>query len=298
MGKIGVVGLGKMGHGVASRLLKAGHEVVVYNRTYEKSAALAADGAQPVRTLEELVQSLPTPRVVWTYLPSGTVTRDHHDKLIALLSHGDFLLDGGNSDFHDSRERGIDCQARGINWVDVGTSGGISGAEEGYCLMIGAEQEAFDQLKPYWEAVAQSEGYARVGAEGAGHYVKMVHNAIEYGMLQAFAEGIDLIQSGSLAGQIDITAATDVWRHGSIISSRIGDWTHQSVAHPDLLSQTSNRIEDNGMARWTIEEAITNGVPLPSITSAVYARFVSQRDVSPANRLISAIRHLFGGHSL
>jgi len=295
---IGIIGLGKMGHGVASRLLEAGHRVVAFNRSFDKTSELAEHGAVATKSLQELVTALPAPRTVWTYLPAGDITQEHQEELLELLEAGDTLLDGGNSNFHLSIAMAERCKAKGIHWGDVGTSGGISGAKEGYCLMIGTDNETFTRLMPLWEAVAQKEAFARVGESGGGHYVKMVHNAIEYGMLQAFGEGMNLLEQGSFAGQIDLSAATGVWTHGSIIRSRIGDLVHEAYQKPELLKDARTAIDDNGMARWTVDEAIATATPLPSITASLFARFTSRQENHPGNKLISAVRHLFGGHPL
>ena len=294
--KVGIVGIGKMGKGVATRLIKGGHEVVAFNRTFEKAAALT--GATAVHTLEELVAALPAPRVVWMYLPFK-VTKEPAEELIALLEPGDTLVDGGNSNPWASNRFSQLCAEKGIEWADVGTSGGTGGEENGYCLMIGTSPKTFERLQPLWQAVAQPEGYAHVGRAFTGHYVKMVHNAIEYGMMQAFAEGMSLLENANAGGdEIDLQAVTQVWKHGSIISSRIGDWVAEAYEHPELLEQASSSVEENGMARWAVLDGTSQGVPTPVIAASLFARQTSQGKADKSSRLLNAVRHLFGGHSL
>lgn len=287
-----------MGSGVALRLTRAGHQVVVYNRTYAKTEALMEQGMEGVRSIEDLVLALPTPRTVWLYLPAGDVTCDHLATLRGLLSPGDTLIDGGNSRFLDSIEEAAKAKEAGLGWLDVGTSGGIGGLEAGYCLMAGGERELFDRLQPIWEAVAQPNGYVLAGRAGSGHYVKMIHNAIEYGILQAYAEGIALMEAGELGAQIDEGAVADVWQQGSIITSRIGGWVTEALHAPGMIDGARLIVEDNGESRWALQEAIERRVPSPVLAAALFARFATQGMHPRAAQLTNAVRNLFGGHSL
>ena len=287
-----------MGSGVALRLTKAGHRVVVYNRTYAKTESLIAQGTEGVKTLEELVLALPAPRVVWLYLPAGNVTKEHLASLRALLQSGDTLIDGGNSRFADTLKEAALAKAAGINWLDVGTSGGIGGLEDGYCLMAGGVPAVYDELKELWEAVAQPEGSVLAGPAGCGHYVKMVHNAIEYGMLQAYAEGIALLEAGELGAQINERAVAHVWQKGSIITSRIGGWVSQALDDPQMMDSAKLLVEDNGESRWALEEAIERHVASPVLAAALFARFATQGTHPRAAKLTNSVRNLFGGHSL
>ena len=295
---IGLIGAGRMGSGVASRLMRAGHRVVVYNRTFAKTQELINQGMEGVKTVEELIAALPTPRVIWLYLPAGDVTQEHLAKLRSLLSAGDSLIDGGNSRFSDSLQEAAAAQAAGLGWLDVGTSGGIGGLEAGYCLMIGGDRELFNHLQPLWQAVAGPEGFALTGPAGTGHYTKMVHNAIEYGMLQAYAEGIALLEAGELGAQIDEQAVVAVWQRGSIITSRIGGWVAEALHTPDTLQGAKLVIEDNGESRWALEEAIERRVASPVLAAALFARFATQGLHPRSAQLTNTVRNLFGGHSL
>lgn len=295
---IGLIGAGRMGSGVALRLTRAGHRVVVYNRTYAKTEGLIEQGTEGVKTLEELISALPAPRLIWLYLPSGSVTKEHLATLRGLLSAGDVLLDGGNSRFSDTLVEAAACREKGISWLDVGTSGGIGGLEAGYCLMIGGEPETFAELTPVWEAVAQPGGYVLAGPAGCGHYTKMVHNAIEYGMLQAYAEGVALLEAGELGPKINEQAVADVWQQGSIITSRIGGWVAEALHNPSMLDSAKLLIEDNGESRWALEEAIEQHVPAPVMAAALFARFSTQGVHPRGIKIVNAVRNLFGGHTL
>jgi len=293
MARIGIVGLGKMGQGVAKRLLAANTPLAVYNRSFEKAEALGAQGAYAAHSLEELVKTLEAPRIVITYLPAGVVTDEHLADLLHLLSPGDILVDGGNSRFIHSKGWAKSAYDREIGWADIGTSGGIGGEKDGYCLMVGATQDTYDQLLPFLTIIAQEKGVARVGEAGAGHYTKMVHNAIEYGMLGAIAEGLTLLQMEN----VNAEAATEVWQHGSIIRSFLIELAAQAVKDGEGQAQASTSVVDNGTARWAVEDAIEKGLAMPTITSSLYARLASQ-DVGDVAKTINQIRHYFGGHPL
>ena len=296
--QIAIVGLGRMGQGVARRLLRAGHTVHAYNRTYAKTDALASDGAVPYASLRELVQGMPGPRSIWMYLPSGDVTVEHMDELLELLEQGDTLIDGGNSHFKTSAVYAAKAQSKGIGWLDVGTSGGIGGETVGYCLMIGGEPAVVEAHHPLLESVAGEQAWTRVGPPSSGHYVKMVHNAIEYGMLEAYAEGMAVLEDGSFSGQLDLPAVTSVWQQGSIITSRIGGWVDETYHSETLLPQARTEVEENGESRWTVQEAIDQRISVPVLADSLFVRFASQGRHPIAAKVTNAVRSLFGGHKL
>jgi 6-phosphogluconate dehydrogenase len=295
---VGIIGLGRMGNGVARRLMRGGHTVVAFNRTFAKTEALATEGAIAAPSLRELVEKLPAPRVVWLYLPSGDVTREHLDELFGLLQPGDTIMDGGNSRFADSVVAAAEAEGKGMHWLDVGTSGGLGGETAGYCLMVGGENAHYSTLQSLWDAVAQPGGSVLAGPAGAGHYTKMVHNGIEYGILQAYAEGVALLQDGTMSGKIDLGAVANVWQKGSIIESRIGGWSAEALNDSQLLDAAKLDIDENGESRWTVQEAVEARVAVPVISSALFARFSSQGKHPIANKLTNAVRNLFGGHAL
>lgn len=295
---VGIVGLGRMGSGVATRLIKGGHHVVVYNRTEEKALGLVEEGAELAHSLAELVEKLPSPKVVWLYLPAGNVTEEHLTELVSLLGKNDCIIDGGNSQYQQTLERSAHLQAKGIHLVDVGTSGGVRGKENGFCLMIGGEEEVVNRLNPLWQSVAQEGGFVRTGATGAGHYVKMVHNAIEYGMMQAYGEGIELLVNQEKNLQLNLVDTTEVWQHGSIIRSFLGELLAEALHENPQLENVTGFIEDNGEGRWAVEEALDKGIALPVITAALFARYGSRVHDTKAQRTISVLRNKFGGHRI
>ncbi|MEI6477827.1 MAG: decarboxylating 6-phosphogluconate dehydrogenase [bacterium] len=295
---VAIVGLGRMGSGVAKRLLDGGHAVRVYNRTASKSDELAKQGATALSSLQELVKALPAPRTIWMYLPSGETTREHADELLGYMEKGDVLIDGGNSNFQMTLSLSEAALKKGVTLLDVGTSGGLAGKDEGYCLMIGGDKSSVERLASLWGSVAQKEGYQWVGPSASGHYVKMVHNAIEYGMMQAYAEGMELLASSQFGKDLDLAAVTEVWQHGSIIRSYIGQLLNEAMEEDSSLSTIGARIDDNGEGRWSIEEGLRLGVPTPVITASLYARYQSRIQNSYAYRVAAVIRHKFGGHAL
>jgi 6-phosphogluconate dehydrogenase len=326
--RIGMIGLGRMGANMVRRLLKGGHECVVYDRSTDAVKASVAQGAKGSSTLAELVGQLTAPRAVWIMVPAAIV-----DSVIAelrpLLKQGDILIDGGNSHYHEDIRRSKKLsEEAGIHYVDVGTSGGVLGFEEGYCLMIGGAATAFKTLEPIFATLspgarvpkagetAAQMGYIHCGPSGAGHFVKMVHNGIEYGLMAAYAEGLNVLEhadAGLHKGetdaetapinnpelyqyQLDIGAIAEVWRHGSIISSRLLDLTAKALAADRKLSQFGGRVSDSGEGRWTVQAAIEVGVPAHVLSAALYARFESQGKAEYADKLLSAMRLGFGGH--
>jgi 6-phosphogluconate dehydrogenase len=294
--QIGMVGLGRMGGNMTTRLLDGGHEVVAYDVQPDAVESAAAAGATGAASLEDLVAALTPPRAVWVMVPSGRITEDTLERLGALLQPGDAVVDGGNSHFEDTQRRAADLEAKGVALVDAGTSGGVWGRELGYCLMIGANEEVFLRLEPIFKTLAPEDGYVRTGPTGSGHYVKMIHNAIEYSLMQGYAEGFDLMRAGGF--DIDLTAVAEVWRHGSVIRSWLLDLVALALREDTDLATIAGRVDDSGEGRWTLNEAVKRGVPAPALSAALFARFASQQDESFAAKMLAAMRHQFGGHAL
>ena len=318
--QIGMVGLGRMGANMARRLLRGGHACVVYDRDQSKTPALAAEGARAAGSLAALVEALRPPRAVWLMLPAGEITQQAVEKLAPLLARGDLLIDGGNSHYTDDLARAALVAPRGIEYVDCGTSGGVWGLERGYCLMIGASPGACSYLEPVFRTLAPGpgdipktpgregrdasaeQGYLHCGPVGSGHYVKMVHNGIEYGIMQAYAEGFALLRkadfqdAGGAAQPLPLPDVAEVWRRGSVISSWLLDLTAMALARSPDLHEFEGIVADSGEGRWTVEEAIRLAVPCEVLTAALYMRFRSRLDHTFADKLLSAMRAGFGGH--
>lgn len=297
--KLGLVGLGRMGANMARRLRRAGLEVVGWNRRPEVTEALAREtGLHAAGSLEALVAALPPPRVVWLMLPAGEVTERHIERLTPLLETGDILVDGANSYYRDSMRRARALAARGIHFVDVGVSGGIWGLEQGYALMAGGSKEAIERLAPVLRSLAPApdKGWLHCGPAGAGHFVKMVHNGIEYGLMQAYAEGFALL-AAEPDFALDLAAIAETWRHGSVIRSWLLDLTAAALAEDARLADIEPFVADSGEGRWTVEEAVRRGVPVPVTAAALMARFTSQGQGDYAMRLLSVMRRQFGGHA-
>lgn len=296
--KLGMVGLGRMGANMARRLRRAGLEVVGWNRDRQVAEALAREaGLVAADSLEALVARLAPPRVVWLMLPAGEVTEGHIERLTPLLGEGDVLVDGANSYYRDSIRRAKALAARGIHFVDVGVSGGIWGLEQGYGLMVGGPKEAVECLAPVLRALAPApdRGWLHCGPAGAGHFVKMVHNGIEYGLMQAYAEGFALLEAQP-DFELDLAAIAEVWRHGTVIRSWLLDLTAAALAEDARLEEIESFVADSGEGRWTVEEAVARGVPVPVISGALMARFTSQGKGDYAMRLLAVMRRQFGGH--
>jgi 6-phosphogluconate dehydrogenase len=293
----GFVGLGRMGANMARRLMAGGHRVVVGNRSPEPVEQLAAEGAIPARSRAELAELLTAPRVVWTVLPAGAPTEEAVTELGDLLRRGDVVVDAANSYYRDSMRRAESLAARGIHFVDAGTSGGIWGRENGYSMSVGGSAEAFAIVRPLVETLAPAldRGWGYVGPSGAGHFVKMVHNGIEYGMMQAYAEGFDLLRSKEEFG-FDAHQVAELWREGSVIRSWLLDLAARALESDATLAAIAPRVEDSGEGRWTVLEAIEQGVAAPVIGAALNARFTSRDDTGYAARLLAALRGQFGGH--
>jgi len=298
--RLAMVGLGKMGGNMVRRLRRGGVEVVGYDRSQEVVAQLAAEsGMVAASSVEDALSKLPAPRVIWLMLPSGAPTEQQIQALAPQLSAGDIIVDGGNSNYHDSQRRGVWLAERGIGFMDAGTSGGIWGLENGYCLMVGATPEVAATLKPVLQALAPTpdRGWAHVGPVGSGHFTKMIHNGIEYGMMQAFAEGLDLMR-GKQEFNLDLAQITELWRHSSVVRSWLLDLTAEALKHDQSLDKIAPFVPDSGEGRWTAIEAVDQGVAAPVLTLALQMRFASQDQTGYANRLLSTMRNAFGGHAI
>ncbi len=298
--RMALIGLGKMGANMARRLRRGGIEVVGYNRSPAIVEELAAaEGLLPATSLADAVAQLAAPRVVWLMLPAGEATEHTLHELIPLLEAGDVVVDGGNSNFHDTLRRAAMLRDHDLHYVDAGTSGGVWGLENGYCLMVGGAPEAMAEVEPALKVLAPApdRGWAHVGPVGSGHYTKMVHNGIEYGMMQALAEGLALLRSKEEFG-LDLAQITELWRHSSVVRSWLLDLTADALAHDTALESIAPVVADSGEGRWTAIEAIEQGVPAPVMTLALHARFASQGKADYANRLLSVMRNAFGGHAM
>ena len=294
--KIAMVGLGKMGANMAQRLIEHGHEVVAFDLSEDARTGAAAFGAQPVATLEELAAALPQPRVAWVMVPAGKPTNDTITALAGLFAPGDVVIDGGNSNYKETAPLVDELAVQGIALVDAGTSGGIWGLKEGYCLMVGGTKKAVAVCEPAFLALAPEGGYAHVGPPGAGHFVKMVHNGIEYGLMQAYAEGFE-IMSQAPEFDLDLHEISAIWRYGSVVRSWLLELAERALRPESGFDQIEAVVADSGEGRWTVEEAINRGVSAPVISSALFARFASQKPDAFGLRLVSALRNQFGGHA-
>jgi 6-phosphogluconate dehydrogenase len=319
--QLGVIGLGRMGGNISLRLMRAGHSTAVFDRSSDAVKRLSDEGAAGAGDLKSLVQLLEKPRAVWVMLPSGHITEATIEELGTLLEAGDTIIDGGNSFYKDDIRRAKALEAKGIHYIDVGTSGGVWGLERGYCMMIGGPAAVVEHLDPIFQALAPGmghvertrerhnrdarpeQGYMYCGPAGSGHFVKMVHNGIEYGMMQAYAEGFDVLKTKSSDAlpederfTIDVADVAEVWRRGSVVSSWLLDLTASALAENETLSEFSGHVDDSGEGRWTVEAAIEEAVPVPVLTTALYARFRSRSGNTFGEKLLSAMRNKFGGH--
>ena len=295
--QVGIIGLGRMGGGMAQRLMVAGHKVVGYNRTIERAESMAEAGLIVAKSPAELVQKLESPRIIYVMVPAGEATEDMilgQDGIAKYVSKGDIIIDGGNSRFSDSVRRAKELAKQGIEFVDQGTSGGLIGLERGYCLMVGAKPEVFSHIEPLVKDMAMQDGYMHTGEIGSGHFAKMVHNAIEYGMMQSMAEGMELLQESDYC--YDYARLLDVWQHGSIIESFLVRTLQEQMAGNQNLEGISSVVSDNGEGRWAMEEAINRAVPFNAISASIYARFASRQKDSFGGKILSAMRLGFGGH--
>ncbi|KXS37839.1 decarboxylating 6-phosphogluconate dehydrogenase [Modicisalibacter tunisiensis] len=319
--QLGIIGLGRMGGNIARRLMRGGHEVVAHDQDPAVTSALIEEGAGHADSLAAMVDRLEAPRAVWVMLPAGEPTEATINTLAELMAPGDIIIDGGNTFYKDDIRRARALKPRGIHYVDVGTSGGVWGLERGYCMMVGAEQAVFDYLEPLFDTLAPGygdlertrgrnapddraeRGYIHAGPVGAGHYVKMVHNGIEYGLMQAYAEGFELMQSKSSDAlpederfDLNLADVAEVWRRGSVVSSWLLDLTAQALAGDPRLDHYTGAVADSGEGRWTIDAAVEQGVATPVLANALFSRFSSRKENTYANRLLSAMRFGFGGH--
>ena len=319
--QLGIIGLGRMGGNIARRLIRHGHQVVVYDRNDAAVAALAADKAVPVHSLQELVEQLQPPRAVWVMLPAGEITQDTVDQLAGLLARGDTVIDGGNCFYKDDIRRAKALADKGLDYVDCGTSGGIWGIGRGYCMMIGGPKDVVDRLDPIFDTLAPGageiektphreardsrveRGYLHAGPAGSGHFVKMVHNGIEYGLMQAYAEGFDILRGKASTDlpeherfSLDLADIAEVWRRGSVVSSWLLDLTAMALAESPGLEAFTGSVDDSGEGRWTINAAIEEAVPAEVLSAALYTRFRSRQTHTFGEKLLSAMRSKFGGH--
>jgi 6-phosphogluconate dehydrogenase len=295
---LGMIGLGRMGANMAARLVERGHRVTGFDRGAEALAKAAADGIEPAGSLEALVAALEAPRTVWMMVPAGAAVDETTDALTRLLSPGDLIVDGGNSWYRDSIRRGTALAGARLGFVDAGVSGGIWGRTEGYALMLGGDAAFVGRLTPIAQALAPAgdRGWGHVGPAGAGHFVKMVHNGIEYGLMQAYAEGFAILRAKE-ALQLDLAQIAELWRHGSVVRSWLLDLTARALAHDEHLSSIAPLVDDSGEGRWTVQEAIDLNTPAPVITQSLIARLESRDEHSYAYRLLAALRAEFGGHA-
>jgi 6-phosphogluconate dehydrogenase len=293
---IGFVGLGKMGLNMVTRLQHAGHQVTAYDRSAEALANATAAGCTGASSLADLVQRLKAPRAVWLMVPSGTPTEETVQAVAALLAPGDIIIDGGNTWFHDDVRRSNELAAKKLQYIDAGTSGGIWGLKNGYCLMIGGPKEAVDRLAPIFEALAPPNGWAHVGATGAGHYVKMVHNGIEYSLMQGYAEGFELMSKSEY--RLDLPRIADLWMQASVVRSWLLELAAGALKEDPRLERLKGYVQDSGEGRWMVADAIDKSVPVPTLTAALFTRFRSRQTDSFAEKMLAALRNAFGGHAV
>ena len=319
--QLGMIGLGRMGGNIVRRLMRHGHTTVVYDKDPKAVAAIGSDGAVGSEALEDFVKKLDKPRTAWVMLPAGKITETTIEALSKLMEPGDVIIDGGNTFWQDDVRRGQMLKKLGIHYLDVGTSGGVWGIDRGYCMMIGGEKDVVDRLDPIFAALAPGigdiertkgregrdvrieQGYIHAGPVGAGHFVKMVHNGIEYGLMQAYAEGFDILKNANIDAlpeahrfDLDIADIAEVWRRGSVIPSWLLDLTSSALAENHTLEEYSGFVEDSGEGRWTVNAAIDEAVPAEVLTAALYARFRSRKEHMFAEKILSAMRAGFGGH--
>ena len=294
--ELGFVGLGRMGANMVRRLLLDKHHVVAYNRTAEKTREIMTEGVEGAFSLDELVSRLARPRSVWVMVPSGDATENMINELLKVLEPGDTIVDGGNSNFHDTVRRHEKVKAAGLDFVDAGVSGGVWGLKVGYCLMVGGEPEPVMRLEPIFRTLAPEGGYLHAGGPGAGHYVKMVHNGIEYGLMQAYAEGFEILHASDYT--LDLHAIAELWNHGSVVRSWLLELAASAFAQDQDLTHLRGWVADSGEGRWTVQEAIDKDVPAPVITLSLLNRFRSRQDDSYQAKVLAALRNEFGGHAV
>ncbi|WEN15603.1 decarboxylating 6-phosphogluconate dehydrogenase [Rhodanobacter sp. AS-Z3] len=297
--QLGMIGLGKMGANMAQRLIQGGHKVTGFDPSADARKGLEEKGGGSADSLKALVQALPAPRVVWLMVPSGKITDDTVDGLLALLEKGDTMIDGGNSNYKDSLGHAAKCADKGVNYVDCGTSGGVWGLAEGYSMMVGGDEKVVDGLKPIFETLApgKDKGWGRVGPVGSGHYTKMVHNGIEYGLMQAYAEGFSILKHKEEFG-LDLAQVGEIWRYGSVVRSWLLELTTDALSKNPQMKGIAPYVVDSGEGRWTVDAAIELNVPAPVITLSLMERFRSRDDDSFTDKLLASMRNEFGGHAI
>ena len=294
--EIGFIGLGKMGLNMVTRLQQAGHHVTAYDRSPEALAQATTVGCSAATSLADLVQRLKAPRAVWIMVPSGPPTEETVQAVAMLLESGDVVIDGGNTRFHDDVRRAKQLAAKKVQYIDAGTSGGIWGLKNGYCLMIGGERDPVNRLAPIFTSLAPPNGWAHVGAAGAGHYVKMVHNGIEYSLMQAYAEGFELMSKSDY--RLDLPRIADLWMQGSVVRSWLLELAASALREDPRLESLKGYVQDSGEGRWMIADAIEKDVPVPTLTLALFTRFRSRQTESFAEKMLAALRNAFGGHAI
>ena len=294
--ELGFIGLGKMGLNMVTRLRKDNHRIVVFDRSPEQIKQAESQGCVAASSLPDLIGKLAAPRTVWVMVPSGAPTEETVQAVAALLQPGDTVIDGGNTRFHDDVRRAADLKHKQLHYIDVGTSGGIWGLKVGYCLMIGGEEAPVKRLAPIFTTLAPENGWAHVGGHGAGHYVKMVHNGIEYSMMQGYAEGFELMSKSEY--NLDLGRVADLWMHGSVVRSWLLELAVDALKDDPKLDKLKGFVQDSGEGRWMIADAIEKDVPVPTLTTALFTRFRSRQDQSFAEKMLAALRNAFGGHAV
>ena len=294
--ELGMIGLGRMGANMTERLVRGGHRVVSYDRSAEAIQRVVDIGGVGAHSLADFVNRLPPPRAIWMMVPSGAAVDETIEQLLPNLSKGDILIDGGNSNYKDSIRRAEKVSAQGMHFIDAGTSGGIWGLENGYCMMVGGEKEIVERLAPIFTTLAPANGYLHVGPNGAGHFVKMIHNGIEYGMLQAYGEGFELLKASQF--DLNLGKISHLWNQGSVVRSWLLELAENAFEKDPKLSSIRGYVDDSGEGRWTVEEAIEKSVPAPVLMLSLFARFASRQEDSFSAKVIAALRNEFGGHAV
>jgi len=296
--QMGIIGLGRMGMNMARRLIKGNHDVVVYNRTQEKVKTMEKEGAKGTSSLEELVQALEAPRIIWIMLPAGEIVDQHIQKLKGLMSRGDILIDGGNSYYKDDIRRSEELAKEGIRYMDAGVSGGIWGLEVGYCTMIGGEKKDFVYIEPLLKTLAPEDGYLYCGPAGAGHFVKMVHNGIEYAIMEAYGEGFEILEASRYREHMNYRDIAHLWNQGSVIRSWLLELLESVFQKDERLEKIRGYVEDSGEGRWTVQEAVNSAVSAPAIALSLFRRFASRKEELFSDKILAALRNEFGGHAV